>query len=165
MPATHEGYRGRLRRWIAERLILFVAEDPRMRVVTQNSGFRRSLRNALKGLAFAALSQRNFRFELLAFGAAIMLAAILRISLMEWALLSHSCFLVLALEAKNTALESSVDLSTTEYHYGAKGSKDAASGAVLLSAVNSLVVGLLIFGPRLARIGRVLLALAGVGSP
>jgi len=147
---------------IMERLVLFVAEDPVSGKPGKHRSFRRSLRNALKGLAFAFLSDRNFRFELVVFGAALVLAGILRISALEWLLVIQSGLLVLVMEVKNTALELSVDLSTPGYDYGAKGSKDAASGAVLLTALNALIVGLVVFGPRLLGLLRNLAGQAGV---
>jgi diacylglycerol kinase len=143
------GKESSLNRRIVERLLLFVAEDPVSGKPGKHHSFRRSLRNALKGLVFAFLSDRNFRFELAVFCFALLLATVLRISALEWLLVIQSGLLVLALEAKNTALELSVDLSTPGYHYGAKGSKDAAAGAVLLAALNALIVGLVVFGPRL----------------
>ena len=92
-----------------------------------------------------------------AFVLAVALGFLLGIDRLEWAILLLNCFLVLALEAKNTSLELAVNLSTETYRYGAKGAKDAASGAVLLSAISALLVGLLIFGPRLILIARALL--------
>lgn len=139
-----------LKQKLAEKLILFVSEDPgRSSKAGQNASFGKSLRNALKGLVFAFLSQRNFRFELLVFLLVIVFSVFMGLGPLEWAMVLQSGFLVLIMEAKNTALELSVDLSTTDYHYGAKGSKDAASGAVLLSAFNALAVGGFVFWPRI----------------
>jgi undecaprenol kinase len=144
-----KGLAERTRRRIAERIILFIAEDAPSAKPGKNSRFRSSLRNAIKGLAFTFLSERNFRFELVMFLLSITLGFLLGIDRLEWVLVLLSGFFVLALEAKNTSLELSVDLSTETYHYGAKSSKDSASGAVLLAALASLVTGCLIFGPRL----------------
>jgi diacylglycerol kinase (ATP) len=48
----------------------------------------------------------------------------------------------------NTAVEAVVNLVSPEYHPLAGRAKDVAAGAVLVGAVAALVVGLLIFGPR-----------------
>jgi len=56
---------------------------------------------------------------------------------------------VLILEMLNTVIELCVDLASPEYHPLAKRAKDAAAGAVLLSAILSIVVALFIFGPHL----------------
>lgn len=142
------------RRALSERLILFIAEDSVGSKPGKNHSFARSLRNAVKGIAFAFLSTRNFRIELASFATAVFLGFLLGIDRLEWAILLTNCFLVLALEAKNTSIELSVDLCTEEYHYGAKGSKDSASGAVLLISISALVNGLLIFGPRILELFR-----------
>jgi undecaprenol kinase len=75
--------------------------------------------------------------------------AIYRIDRVEWAVVLTNVFLVLALEAKNTATEITVDIATQEYDYGAKTSKDASSGAVLLVSLSAAMTGILIFGPRI----------------
>ncbi|MEI6385405.1 MAG: diacylglycerol kinase family protein [Spirochaetota bacterium] len=149
---------GGFRQNLAERLILFVAEDPAGSGTGKNRSFRASLRNAVKGLVFAFLTGRNFRFESACLVLAVILGCVLGIDRIEWALLLTNCFFVLALEAKNTSLELSVDLSTEHYSYGAKGSKDSASGAVLLAALSSVIAGGLVFGPRLLAMAATFLA-------
>ena len=58
--------------------------------------------------------------------------------------------LVIALELVNTAIESVVDLVTTERKPLAKTAKDTAAGAVLVAAIMAAIVGLIIFVPRIA---------------
>ena len=62
----------------------------------------------------------------------------------QFAVLFAVCSSVLALECVNTAVEKSVDLSTTEQHPVAAVAKDAAAGAVLISAIGSVAVGIAI---------------------
>ena len=60
------------------------------------------------------------------------------------------CFgLVLGGECLNSSIEAIVDLASPEYHELARKSKDAAAGGVLLFSLASLVVGLIIFAPRI----------------
>ena len=47
----------------------------------------------------------------------------------------------------NTAIEAVVDLASPDIHLLAKLSKDAAAGAVLISAIISAIIGLMIFIP------------------
>jgi diacylglycerol kinase (ATP) len=82
-------------------------------------------------------------------GVALALAAAVRLSRVEWAVLVLVIALVLILEAVNTALEALVDLATAEYHPLAKQAKDLAAGAVWLASLAALAVGALLFGPRL----------------
>jgi len=56
---------------------------------------------------------------------------------------------VLALELVNTAVERVVDLVTKEFHPLAKQAKDIAAGAVLLYAILSVVIGCIIFLPKM----------------
>lgn len=70
-----------------------------------------------------------------------------RITKIEWMICLILFALVLSLELVNTAIESVVDLASPDIHPLAKLSKDAAAGAVLISAIISAVIGLMIFIP------------------
>jgi len=52
-------------------------------------------------------------------------------------------------EALNTALEFAVDLAQPEWHALARDAKDVAAAGVLICSLAALVVGLVVFGPRL----------------
>jgi diacylglycerol kinase (ATP) len=67
----------------------------------------------------------------------------------ELAVLSITIFMVLAAEMFNTAIEAVVDLVSPEYHPLARSAKDVAAGAVLLTALNALVVAYFLRWPRL----------------
>ena len=56
---------------------------------------------------------------------------------------------VLAAEAFNTAIEIDIDLTSPEFYPYARDTKDIAAGAVLISAMTALIVGILIFGHHL----------------
>lgn len=114
----------------------------------KNKVFSRSLKNALRGILLIFAAERNFRFECLAAVLVFAAGILYRIDRIEWAIVVTNVFLVLALEAKNTATELTVDIATQEYDYDAKSSKDASSGAVLLVAASSAITGCFIFGPR-----------------
>lgn len=63
------------------------------------------------------------------------------------------CWIVLAIisvwtaEALNTAFEFLTDVASPAFHPLAAKAKDVAAGAVLITAIGSLVIGLLILGP------------------
>lgn len=67
----------------------------------------------------------------------------------EWCICLTLFGLVIALELVNTAIESVVDLVTTERKPLAKTAKDTAAGAVLVAAIMAAIVGLIIFVPRI----------------
>jgi|SRR5690606_5713803 len=77
-------------------------------------------------------------------------AILLGVSRVELAILLLTIALVLVAEMVNTAIESTVDLITQEYHERAKVAKHVAAGAVLLAAVGAVFVGYLIFFDRVA---------------
>ena len=53
-----------------------------------------------------------------------------------------------AAECVNTAIESVVDLVSPDYHELARRAKDCAAGAVLIFALVSVVVAVVVYGPR-----------------
>ena len=74
---------------------------------------------------------------------------IFHLSVMEWFICILLFALVISLELVNTAIEAVVDLCTHEIHPLAKTAKDTAAGAVLVSAMASVIIGLMIFIPKL----------------
>ena len=77
---------------------------------------------------------------------AVMLALFLRINRIEFIMVIISISMVLICEIINTAVERAVDTATLEYHPIAKIAKDVAAGAVLVAAINSVIIGLMVFG-------------------
>jgi undecaprenol kinase len=113
------------------------------------AGFIESCRFAFAGLAYCIRTQRNFRIHL-AIALVVTLAGIFfGLSWVEWAVVAILVVVVLAAEMVNTMVEALVDLVTQEYHPLAKAAKDVAAGVVLLSAIGSVVVGALIFLPKI----------------
>lgn len=70
-----------------------------------------------------------------------------RITVAEWCWLVLAIMVVWTAEALNTAFEFLADATSPEYHPLVKHSKDVAAGAVLISAIGAVVVGLMVFGP------------------
>ena len=108
-----------------------------------------SFRCAFAGLWYLLRTQRNARIHLLITVMVVGLGLWLGLKPTEWAVIALTVGLVLAAEAFNTAAEAAVDLVTTEYHPLAKIVKDVAAGAVLVTAIIAVIVGLLILGPPL----------------
>jgi diacylglycerol kinase len=114
--------------------------------------FKMSLQDALSGLGYGFSTERNMQVHLVA--AVIVLAAswLLKLSRLEWALVLFAISFVLVAEMFNTALERSIDLFVDTYHPLARQAKHLAAGAVLISALNAAVVGVLVFLPHLDRL-------------
>jgi diacylglycerol kinase len=113
------------------------------------SGFWRSFSFAGQGVWHAVRSQRNMRVHLLAAACAITAGLLLQISAVNWACIAAAIGLVLTAEALNTVVEALTDLCTDQFHPLAKVAKDTAAGAVLISSVAALGVGLAVFLPKL----------------
>jgi diacylglycerol kinase (ATP) len=119
--------------------------------------FLESLKYALEGLEYCIKTQRNLRIHFVFAVAAILTSLLLNISRIEFVLIVIVISLVIVCEMINTAIERAVDTTTLEYHPIAKISKDVAAGAVLVSAINAVVVGWLILGRHIWPIARKIL--------
>jgi diacylglycerol kinase (ATP) len=109
-----------------------------------------SFKYAWAGVRYAFITQRNFRIHTVIGTATISLGMFLGVTGVEMAIVSLTIALVLVLELLNTALESVVDLTVKQtYHELAKIAKDCAAGAVLISAIASVLVATLILMPPL----------------
>jgi diacylglycerol kinase (ATP) len=109
-----------------------------------------SFRYAWSGLAYAFSTQRNFRIHVIVGSVAIALSIYLHLSSVEIAIMGLTIGAVLMMELINTALESVVDLTVQQtYHELAKIAKDCAAGAVLISAIVSILVASVLLIPPL----------------
>ena len=111
--------------------------------------FFKSFKCALNGIKYVFCSQRNILIQTVFAIIAITLGFVFKISLAEWGILSLTIAFVIFAECFNTAVETTVDLVTEDYNEKAKLAKDIAAGSVLISALNSIVVGLIIFAGRI----------------
>jgi diacylglycerol kinase (ATP) len=108
-----------------------------------------SFRYAAAGVTYAFSTQRNFRIHCVMGTIAISLGALLHLTSVEMAVICITSGLVLTLELLNTAIESVVDLTVQQtYHELAKIAKDCAAGAVLISALASLLVAVWLILPK-----------------
>lgn len=103
---------------------------------------------AFRGLWHVLRTQRNMRVHTGAAIIATIAGIVFHISATEFALLYVAISGVLIAEMFNTVFELCVDLAQPEYDPLARIAKDVAAGAVLLSAILSIVIGLFIFGPH-----------------
>jgi diacylglycerol kinase (ATP) len=104
---------------------------------------------AFRGLAYAFRQEHNLWIHTLAAIAAIAMGLILKISSLEWMLIALVIAGVFGAELFNSAIESLVDLCTPDINKKAGLIKDMAAGAVLIAALGALVVGLVVFIPKL----------------
>lgn len=120
--------------------------------LTYNKDFRDAWKNAWQGIKYGIKSQRNIQIQVVIGVLVAILGFITKLSKMEWMILSISIFLVILAEMLNTAVETTVDLYTEEYHPKAKIAKDVGAGAVVIAVINSTIIGVILFGDKLINI-------------
>ena len=108
-----------------------------------------SFQYAFRGIAEMFRSQPNARIHLLAATMVVFAGFYFQISRTEWIALSLCIFVVLSLEAVNTAIEHLTDLVSPGFHPLAGKAKDVAAAAVLLAALGAIVVGAIVFLPKI----------------
>jgi len=109
----------------------------------------RSFGYAFKGIAYAAITQLNFRVHLVAMFTAVFMGYWLKISGNEWRWIMLCITLVLVVELLNTAIETLTDLVSPHYNEKAGRVKDVAAAAVVITALFALITGIIIFLPKL----------------
>lgn len=111
-----------------------------------------SFNYAINGIVASIKSERNMKIHYFIALFVLILSLFFNFTRLEFLALFFSITLVLTLELINTSIEYVVDLITDEYHKYAELAKDIAAGAVLLSALNALVVGYLLFFDRITNL-------------
>lgn len=114
-----------------------------------NKNFFQSLKNALNGIKFVWQYGNNIKIQAVFGIFAIIIGIILNLSKIEFLILILTIFTVLICEVFNTAIEKLVDLYTLEYNEIAKIVKDVAAGAVTLSSIMSIIIGIILFLPKI----------------
>lgn len=108
-----------------------------------------SFAHAIDGVLGALKTERNLIIHFGAMALVIVFGVVLSISQTEWLICICLFALVLTAELINTAVETVVDLITSEYNSKAKLAKDTAAGAVLVAAICAAVAGAMIFIPKI----------------
>lgn len=101
------------------------------------------------GFKTLLLKDHNYLLHIVIAIITIILGYICQLSATEWLFIILAIFLVLTIEAVNTAIECVVDLVTSDYHELAKQAKDIAAFSVMLASIFALITGLVIFLPHI----------------
>lgn len=112
---------------------------------------------AVEGIVYAFNTQRNMKVHAIITFMVIPLGIVARLSWMEWLWIMAAIAMVFAMELMNTAVEAVVDLVMPDPHPVAKIAKDTAAGAVFITAVFAVFVGVVIFVKPLFYIARTML--------
>ena len=118
----------------------------------KNKTVKDSFQNAWEGLKYAYKTQRNIRIHISAAAVVLLVCWLLEVSPDGLAKIIISISLVLFAEMVNTAVEKTVDLFMSTYHPLAKTAKNVAAGAVLISAINAIIIGIIVLGEPLFKV-------------
>jgi len=110
---------------------------------------KRSFGHAFRGLRHAFSYHQNLRIHAFFAALAVILGIALKLSPLEWTAILVAVFLVFAAEIINTAFEEVMNLVKNEYDGRIEIAKDVSAGMVLLAALLALVIGAIIFLPRI----------------
>lgn len=111
----------------------------------------KSFTHAGRGIYIFIKSTHNAWIHLAFLCLQIALGIFFGINHIEWAILLIVSLLLIIVEAINTAIEIDIDLTSPEYHPYARDTKDVAAGAVLLTAMLTIVVSVIILLPYLIK--------------
>lgn len=114
--------------------------------------FLKSFIYAWQGIRWAIKNELNLKVHLSIALLVVFLGYWLRIATCEWLVCLLCMGVVLSAEVFNTALETLVDKVSPQKDVLAGRVKDLAAGAVLILATVSLVIGLVIFLPKIIAI-------------
>ena len=108
----------------------------------------KSIKTAINGIMIVAKEEHNAWLHIIATLAIIIIASRLKITAIEGSLLIFAIGLVWTSEAFNSAIEALANEVSGAYSIGIKKTKDIAAGAVLISSLTALAIGLLILLPK-----------------
>lgn len=111
--------------------------------------FSSSVKNCINGFKFININEDNFKREIFLGIIVLILSYVFRVNKIEFIIIIIMIGLVLVCETINTAVERLVDLVSPGYNKIAGEVKDIMAFAVLLMCIISLVIGAIIFIPKI----------------
>ena len=122
----------------------------RIKSYKTSSNVLKSFKYAFSGISYVLKTSRNFKIQLIFAVTSLMIGFLLQISQSNYVILISTIMSVLILEILNTSIESIVDLVVKkEFSSLAKISKDTSAAAVLLASINSVIIAVYIFVPKI----------------
>lgn len=104
---------------------------------------------AFNGIRLAVTGHTSFITHAIIASVACVMCFIFDVTSTELMFVLSAIFLVLISELLNTAIEESINLYTHEFKRGAMISKDSAAAGVLLASIYALLIGIIVFGPKI----------------
>lgn len=118
----------------------------------RQSSLLQSFNYAFQGLVAAVRHQRNMRVHIVLAFVVLLVSIFLNLSRLQLVMIFIAVAFVFITELINSAIEAVVDMITDGFDPRAKRAKDMAAGAVLVAAINALIVAYLVLADRLTHI-------------
>ena len=109
----------------------------------------KSFSYAWSGIKSVLKNEHNTWIHLFLTVIAMVLGIVFILATAEWATLIIVTAMVWMAELFNTCIEKIMDFSSTDYHPQIKLIKDMAAAAVLIASIAALIVGVIIFIPKI----------------
>ena len=109
----------------------------------------KSFEYAFSGLKILIREEHNARIHLFAALGVVVAGFIFNISISEWIAVIFAIGLVITIELINSSIENISDFISPEKHNSIKKIKDLAAAGVLMSAITALIIGMIIFTPKI----------------
>lgn len=109
-----------------------------------------SFNYAIEGILYAVRTQRNMKIHMIATLIVLSACFFYDLTKIELLIITITVTMVIAAELINTAVEAAIDATTNYYHPLAKVAKNTAAGGVLVTAINAVIVGYVIFWDKLS---------------
>lgn len=127
--------------------------QPKKEEKMKNGSFIEAWENAFNGIIYAVTTQGNIKKQLVIAVIVMIVSLFFNLSRAEFLCLMFTVILIIIAEMINTAIETVVDLYTDLYHPKAKIAKDVGAGAVVIAAINAIIVAYFLFFDKIADIG------------
>ena len=108
-----------------------------------------SFKYEIEGFISSFKTERNMKIHVLAMLIVVALGIFLKLNKIEWCIIAIAIVIVLSAELFNTAIETVVDMISPEKNEKAKLVKDIAAASVLVLAMGAVIVGAIIFIPKI----------------
>lgn len=112
-------------------------------------GIHYSFKYAIEGIIHGMIHERNLKIHSVIALLVMVFGYYFEINSYEWMFVFLAIGGMFSLELLNTAIERIVDLVSPQYHPLAKQAKDVAAGAVFMFALTSVIIGCIIFLPKI----------------
>ena len=111
--------------------------------------FSKSLKYSLRGIKKAYKEEPNFRIHVFFAILALIFSILFKISQIEWFFILVMITLVFVLEIVNSIFERTIDMVKPSMNEYVKDMKDMMAASVLVAAITSIIIGTIIFLPKI----------------